>query len=182
MKIHKKIAIEKAVSKDKTRSAICEPYLDVSDKNNPVMVATNGWIMSVVPVEVQDDDESGYVSKEALAAARKSAVMDECEIRLNGKAEIPSSGMVMGREGLAGESRYPNWRQVMPDYDEKDKGFTVIALNAKMLLDLALSMGHEWVKLVIKDSNSPIGVSPSPTDRSYVPTNAKGVIMPIYLK
>ena len=58
--------IESAVDSKEMRLHLTEPFLDVENKR---LVATNGKILTAIKVEVQPEDVSGYISKDALEAS-----------------------------------------------------------------------------------------------------------------
>ena len=151
MKIHKDCKIELAASKDETRFAITEPYLDMV--NEPVMVATNGMMMAIIPVEVNEHDKQGYVTGESLKAMRK--VKFNPEVTCNGQLSV-KDGPSFPRPD---NGQYPNWRQVVPAKDREVK-FSV-GLNARALWELAQAMGCDAVSLEFSDSGDAIVVKPS---------------------
>ena len=80
--------IESAVDSKEMRLHLTEPFLDVENKR---LVATDGKILTAIKVEVEPDDVSGYISKDALVAARKIAKKykeETIEIRANGSLEL----------------------------------------------------------------------------------------------
>jgi len=183
MKIHKDCKIELAASKDASRPAIAEPFLDIKDGAG-VVVATNGRAMAIVPVEVTEKDASGYLSADCLKAARKLTKQDVI-LEANGVVTM-ANGATMPREGLARNEKFPNWRQVMPS----DEGYDVcVALDAKMLWELAQAMGTQGVLLSFQttDASKPIVVGPHTCGRfdgqiKYACEGAKGVLMPVQQK
>lgn len=180
MKIHKDCKIELAASKDATRPAIAEPFLDIKGGAG-VVVATNGRAMAIVPVEVTEKDASGYLSGDCLKAARKFTKQD---VILEASGVVTMlNGATMPREGLARNEKFPNWRQVMPSADGYN--FTV-AIDAKLLWELAQAMGTQGVLLNLQtaDANKPILVGPHKCGRfdnqiKYACEGAKGVLMPV---
>ncbi len=182
MKIHKDCKLELAASKDASRHAIAEPFLDIKDGKGQ-LIATDGRIMAIVPVEIDPDDTQGYLSSDVLKMARKLAKRsDTCTVNLNSVARL-SADTQMPREGGAKDSdgripNYPNWRQVMPDVDREIK-FS-ISIDANRLWLLAQAMGTQAVTLQFKDAESIIAVLP--TNAPYLNRcsnlDARGVIIP----
>lgn len=66
MKLSKQNLIERAANTDRSRLHITAPCLK-GDK----LIATTGRVLMVLPVEREPQDVDGYISPEALAAARK---------------------------------------------------------------------------------------------------------------
>lgn len=84
MKIHKNIKIEEACSEDANRTALLAPYLAVEHKR---LVASDGRIMAVIPVQPGDGDISGHIPIDAIVAARKAS------------GEIHANGLVAVQDG-----------------------------------------------------------------------------------
>ena len=169
--------IESAVDPKGMREQLSEPYLDVENKR---LVATDGKILTAIKVEVEPDDVSGYISKDALEAARKIARKDRedtIEIRANGSLEL-KNGDKLNRPDLG----------TFPDIDnilnmlETDPAKTIrLGINAKLLLDLAKSLANATqvviLDFVIDDNNavtSAINVSVAKQG-----SDDKAVIMPV---
>jgi DNA polymerase III sliding clamp (beta) subunit (PCNA family) len=179
MKIHAKIKIEAACEDEKgTRDVLKNPYLEVHrDGERANLVATNGKILAVIPVEPEPGDTSGHVPVDALKTARKGAKGD-VSIGCNGAVTLPG-GVTMLRPD---EGEYPEWRQVLPDQNRELK--IRIGLNISLLKDLADAMGTEGLILEIADADQPVTVRPTGTGdygNSNRPANpdAYGVIMPM---
>jgi hypothetical protein len=177
MKIHKDCKIELAASKDASRYSITEPYLDMIKE--PVMVATNGAIIAVVPVETEEGDASGFVTAEALKAERKAKLGMIC----NGELKV-AAGPTFPRPDLG---QYPNWRQVIPAKD-RESTFKV-GLNVKMLWELCQAIGCETAQLEFANAEDGIIVKPTSVgDRNTMHPSkpaanpdSYGVIMPTRL-
>ncbi len=168
MKLHKDCKIELAASKDASRRVITEPYLDMSQ--DPVLVATNGAAIAVIPVEVCAEDVPGHVGVDALKLMRKSkrdqAVLTKDWIEVEGVGKIL-------RSDLGG---FVNWRAVAPDKD-REATFSV-GLNIKMLWELCQAIGCETARLEFKSNLDAIVVKPI---RDCANKKAYGVIMPTRL-
>ena len=179
MKIHPKIKIESACEpKNGTRDVLRNPYLEVdADGKRANLVATNGKILAVIPVEPEPGDTSGHVPVDALKTARKGAKGD-VSIGCNGAVELPG-GLSIPRPD---EGEFPKWRQVLPDPCRSLK--VTIALDIVMLKNLADAMGTVGLILEIADADQPVMVRPTETG-DYVNLNrpanpdAYGVIMPM---
>ncbi len=123
MKLDKKYKIEKVVGDDWTRDKIRCPFISKVDEKD-VLIATNGKVMAVVPVEL-DNGETGKVSVDEIVAQRKGIV-----------AVFPRP------EGELLE----NPTRVIPPKDEK---VLSVCLDIKMLKDLADALGTNTLRLQI---------------------------------
>ena len=169
--------IESAVDSKEMRLHLTEPFLDVENKR---LVATDGKILTAIKVEVEPDDVSGYISKDALVAARKIAKKYEeetIEIRANGSLEL-KNGDKFNRPDLG---TFPNVDNILNNL-ETDPAKTIrLGINAKLLLDLAKSLANATqevvLDLVVDENNavsSAINVSVAKQG-----SEDKAVIMPI---
>lgn len=118
--------IEKSAAKKDIRENLNYVYLD---RDNDRLLATDGHILAVVPAQCADDDVSGYVSVDAIKAARKANKHD-ATIKANGSLAVVN-GPTFDRPdpGLP----FPDIDRVIPEVT----GDPDIALNAKLLLQLA---------------------------------------------
>lgn len=175
MKTIKACKIELAASQDDSRAAIGEPYLEIKDGKG-TLVATDGRILALLPVEIDEKDVSGYVTADALKAARKGMLQSmDCTADTLAVHAGPSFPRPT-------EHTFLNWRQVVPA--EYEKPLVTIALDAKLLWLLAQAMGTQGVKIVIQANDKPFLVYPQSCGQfSTAPKpacgEARGVIMPI---
>lgn len=170
MKINIQCKVEKAISKNQTRHAITAPWLTADGK----VIATDGKILAVIPCEVNEGDEPGYIPTDALKASRKGRgatgemvlTRAECQV-LNG-ATYPADN----------ERTAPDWTVVIPSGDRPIK--IRVAFDPERLAALAEAMGAGAVILEIEDETSPITVRPASKGYGDVPAEpgAFGVIMP----
>lgn len=175
MKIHKECQIEKCASKEKNRVSLQHAYLKGSQ-----LIATNGKAMVQLPVELQEHDVDGYVSTEALKAARKAAGrLDQASLQANGALTLPSGQSFPRPTEASVGYPYPNCDPVWNPVWGRDYKWRV-ALDAGMLLEIAQAMGTEGVILEITGENEPIRVRPTSTRTcSVAEPKAKGILMPI---
>lgn len=176
MKIPKSALIEFACSKNAARIAITHPYLDTSDPAKPVLVATSGVILAVVPVEATPG-EAGYVSTVALKADRK--LKTELGITRQGTAFLLGNGAVLPAE-TAADSKFPNWEQVVPNFDPATS--RKITFNPTLLLNLAKAIGSpEGVTLEFDVEAQVFTVTPAGIHHLKMPhiEGAYGVLMGI---
>lgn len=132
MKIDRRLRPERVVSTDDTRYQIEDPYLDVEHK---VLVATNGWALVALPVEVTEGEASRYVSTDLLDVARRFTADEEIEIL----------GDQVGPDGPSWptdqDRKFPAWRQVVPTKKPGDPGTVTVGLDATQLRAIALALG-----------------------------------------
>lgn len=132
MKIQKTYKLEKVVSKDPSRAALQQVLVDEKDG---VAVATNGKVIAIVPVVLENDrfvNGVRLLPTEAVTKARKIAKKNDlARIGLNGGAVLDD-----GTEIPTVDHAFPNWRNILPKDANLDGGFSV-ALDAKLLHDLA---------------------------------------------
>lgn len=184
MKIHKLALIEKACSTDKDRPALFFPYIDTSESGKPVVVATNGKIMAIVPAVAQES-EAGRLSVAPLKLARKQGPQDCADIEVDPvtRAHKLLNGNVLPREDEADGANYPNWRGVLPSPHRVI--IARIALNPALLLNLAQAMAAgESVVLEIEGADKPVTVRPGYSGTTRKPVaphipDAFGLIMPM---
>jgi hypothetical protein len=136
MKIDTKYETERLVSKDPTHLHLQNLHYDLQKQR---LVVTNGHALAMVPVTPDEGDASGWVSIDALKAARKAAGgRSEAEIHANGSLAI-SDGVTFPRPNV--ETAFPPYEQVVPDYRQGSPGTVTIGLNAALLLELAKALG-----------------------------------------
>lgn len=170
---------EKCADPKGGRPNLREPWLDV-DKER--LVATNGHVMVVIPVEVDENDVTGHVPMDAVKAARKVTKHDP-ELYMEAK----HANAYGGRYPRGDLGKYPDVDQIIEPLP-KGEGEADIVLDAKMLYDLAQALmtckttESARVRLYFKrdekgdvDKTSAIRVEPMGPN---VAAGAFGVIMP----
>lgn len=167
MQIARKYKIEKCVSTDPSRTNLQNIYI-----SRRHAMATNGRYLAIVPVVLQEDDEIGMVSPEALKHARKVSAkgLNTVQIVLNGAQVLPD-GTIMNRPE---EENPPHTLHILRQAfsDRKYR----IGINAAYLKDLADALGNEELILEVGDPNSAILVRPIHGEPGTV-----GLVMPIRL-
>lgn len=184
MKLHKEILIEKACSGDASRPVLHAVYLQKQENGQARLLATNGRIAAIVPVVVDESDSAGYISHDALKAARKAAPRSaECFFTANGVCKMPD-GQEFSRPT---PGNYPNVDAVIP----KDETKFSVSLDPALLLAVAQAIGAErGVTLEIsgegravrvRPMNNPRAETPKGANVGYAPacSDALGLIMPI---
>ena len=171
MKISKNCKIELVASKDATRFALVNPYLDGNQ-----LVATDGKRLVAIPVELDEHDTNGPVECEVLKQSRKTAKkVDKISIQANGcyKVATDLGEVTMPRKQLF--SNFPNWKQILPKY-ENDQ-IVEICFDAKYLYEVSQAIGAKGnhVKLrFVKNNLGPIQVIGSGS-----PDGTIAVLMPV---
>jgi hypothetical protein len=118
MQIKTRFKLEAVTTDDKTRAPLSAPYLH-GDK----LVATDGCALVAVKVQRDEGDADGYISVEAMEAARRwgsakktggtyveapaDALRVPCE---SGKCTLPRP--VLGT--------FPNWEQIVPGAERRE--------------------------------------------------------------
>jgi len=182
MKLNKANKLSKVVAKEATRYAIRGAKLDKADDGKPVLVATDGRRLAVVPVEDAEDDHEAVLPLDALKAAEKGSKRFPATVSVNGTVRVQADRVnpaVAEFQPEDPESRFPDWRQVVP---EKGKGTVRLTVNAKMLHELASALGSDSVTLELVpgddgEVSDPIRAEPA-GEREGQP-GSFGVIMPI---
>jgi hypothetical protein len=146
MRLNKIYEIERAASKDLTRQHLCHCYLDVEKKR---LVATDGHMLVSVPVTDLDkspgpcpQDESGFVPTDVIKQARKltpKTFGGDTIVSANGE-HVFIGGATAPRPSQK-DCHFPPYEQVIPDYREGTPGTVTVALDAKLLLELAKAIG-----------------------------------------
>lgn len=172
--------IERVTSKDKARPALTHAYLNTE---RGTLEATNSYAAVVVPVEIEEGDESGLIPAEALKAQRKASKYTEASLSVNGNVSLATpEGEQSWKKG---EGQFANLHQLTPTEWSNFR----IALNPKFLLELAQALGDpesvtlEFVRQTDKDEGEDVGSFPSPLRpmRVTVPRggDSYGILMPI---
>ena len=169
MKVSQRYKIESACSPDKLRlgGVLTRIALDCSTAL-PVLVATDGHILAVVPAEACKE-EAGFVTAESLKAARKATPKkaETMELLCNGSLAVPNGpSFPRPNDGLT----FPRWQAVIPT----EAPVLTVAFDVALLVRLAEAIGSDKVVLEISNPNHAIRVRPYMND-----TEAYGVMMPL---
>lgn len=129
-------------------------YLDVARKR---VVATNGRSLAVIPVEVDDHDVSGEISKAAIVAARKLARRaDESVIQANGSFVLADGSSLPRAE-------HPRHAPDADSVTPKGAASFTICLDAHLLKSLSDALGAEsgdGIRIEFHGDDGPMVVSP----------------------
>jgi hypothetical protein len=149
VKIAKHYKPELVASKDEERFNLLDPYLDVEAER---MVATDGHRLVAVPVEIEEGDVSGYVSRDLLKVGRRKAGKLEPSIQIINRIDLLPHEIEW--PCLQGRT-FPAWRGVLPPYHEGDEGTVTIGLNSKLLKGIADALGSEGLVALTVKLDSP---------------------------
>lgn len=169
----RKFKIEKAASKNTLRTVIEQPYLDVDAK---VLVATDSFMLAVVPVEVEEGDTSGPVPVQAITEARRRSTKDNPQgIALNGRAEV-DSGEVSFKRPTLGQQQFPAWAKIA----DENRGTPIAEFGVSpfLLARLAEAIGvgkNEAVKISVYGPLTALGVE-------TMDKKGRGILMPVRLR
>lgn len=154
MKINPACKLETVCSKDPFRYVLAEPYLDLKDKGDPKVVATNGVSLVVMPVTVHDDETEGVIPIPALKLSRtlgRKSGNEGTIWAINGTAKCVND-QTFPRADVV----YPNWREVLPE--KRSEGIR-FSLDARELLKIADALGTPTVTLVLRRDDPSLGVA-----------------------
>lgn len=171
MRLSREYKIEKVASKDLTRQHICHPHLDTEKKH---IAASNGFVLALVPVEVEPSDQGGAIPSDACKAARGAK-----HIRADRDLAVCEDVRYVRPGGV----QFPPIDQMIPAFKAGDGGTVTFTITPRLLMELAAAIGQGgkrgMVSLTVKLPEGgqpmldPILVKPSdPSDP------AMGVLMP----
>ncbi len=182
MKLSKNVRPEMCVSKDSSRQHLAHTYLHADDG---VLVSTDGHRLLVVPVEVEEHDAPGFVSADAIKAARKAAPKKDKLGKPNDSFHLQCNGACVTPEGTsyprpAKDETPPPYMAVVTSFTSEDS-FTV-GINAKYLLEAAKAIGSAdgHIRLTIKHDSD--GLHPLRVDPATPVADGMGafcIVMPI---
>lgn len=188
IKLHTRV--EEAAAKDEPKALHGVYY----DADNKVVVATNGYILAIVPVDADDNDQSGIIPYDVVkesqkAAGRKNPAVFDMSEAGNGTVSFPGKvGKVICDTQ---DGTFPKYQQIVPeekhDYtetvpDRKEReqlGTVTITFNVNLLADLAKAMGVKGqihMTIDLGDVNRPFLVKPGMGANE---PRAIGAIMPM---
>lgn len=167
MKVTKENKIEKCVADDRHNPKLQNVWLNV-DGDNSTLIATNGRIMAKIPVTVEEGDVSGFITGDALQAARKLAKNGRtAQIHANGALAV-ANGPTFARP----DGEYIQWDHVWPKGEAKFK----FSINVKNLVRVADALGEENIELEFVDDKLALRVNP------YSGKTGAALIMPLIAK
>ena len=113
--------VELCTAKGNVRYYLNYPYLDLSDKKKPMLVATNGHVLAAAPVLIGSKVKEGPLPLAALKAARAvRSKQPQIGHRLYLEGAMVGTGDVMYKRP-DGDFKFPDWRKVFvpPETDRK---------------------------------------------------------------
>lgn len=171
MKIQKNRKVEKVCSTDKTKMTLNHMYLKIVNKEQAVLIATDGVMLVHVPVAPEGHDREGLVPPEALKYARRVQETDEQDnltIDVSDKVTVKTSDISASYERMS-HLTFPTTTQVFPKHEPR----AFISFSVERLRAIADAMGTDQVFLEIRETDSPIVIRPD--DQS----DMVGVLMPM---
>jgi hypothetical protein len=161
--------IEAVCSKKDHRAFLNHVHLDRNDYGQSRLVATDGHILAVKPVQVDDGDTSGAIPAEALKRTRELCKnVDVSFMQVNGacktidKAEFPRPECTM-----------PNYRKVAKSFKYAGRSIILDAKQLKQLADALNDDGSARIEIMLNvDESGPNLVKP-------YRGNGYGLVMPI---
>jgi len=158
MKLEKKYQLNKAIEKKGSRF-ILEHIKVEKDK----LIATNGHILAVVPVTLDEIDKEGFILPKQIEKANKNGGY----LGLHAESIVFSDGSTEPRPKDVGT--FPAYENVIPKNPPK----ITVALNPTLLLDLAKALDSQ--DMVILEISEPFNAILVKTKNP----EEIGVIMPI---
>ena len=148
--------IENATSKnDVARPYLRHVYLDTAEQH---LIATDGHILASIPVQTDPGDTAGFITVDAIKAARKAKTV----IRANDTLAV-ENGPTFPRPTAENEGDFPDYKKVIPEPSPFD--FT-IGIDAELLLRLAQAICANPKKPIVrlrfrnaKDENGGYGIA-----------------------
>jgi hypothetical protein len=144
--------IEQCVARESTRWATNHVYLDVTDDPRVGhLVATEGRILCAIPVELDDADTPGLVSRQAIRLAREQSRGGKVRIMCGKRLELDDRTTLVRPEG-----KFPPWRDVIPD----GVAAVVLTLDAELLGKIAKGAKARKVQLSVIAPHTTLRVTP----------------------
>lgn len=187
MQIDKGFEIELAAAQDDTRPVLNHVQI-TRYKGQPVAVAGDGFILAVVPIELDDEDVTGLVSVSAFRKARRAP-------KPNGKITMTLTStewvVLTDRSLVTRRNPYSNARVSFPDYvravneafdkykiaEAEKKGTAQIAFNPKNMRLMQKVLNIDCVQLSMTASDAAIFVTDKFLGDKLEPPF--GVVMPM---
>ena len=131
--------VEGVVSDEVTRFSLTEIRYDVEGKR---VIASDGKMAVVVPVEPEEGDATGMVNPDVFRRARKIAgKRGTPRVTLNGNATF-TNGETCPRSSLEPETRFPDIDAVTQSAIEAGEKPSAVCLDAELLITLAKAVGN----------------------------------------
>jgi len=184
--LDKSYELWKAVYKDDHNGTLQHVSVERLDETSGLAIAADGWMLAVVPVELDEDDVPGLVHWTILAGARKHQgaagkrdpwlvlMLDDSTVSYPDGARMPRTPCV--RE-------FPNWRGILEQVSTGEALAlqSALGLNPALLAALGCALGLPEGPLLLAPStpSGPILVETERADDNGNPTPPYGLLMPM---
>jgi hypothetical protein len=168
--------LEKILCKDDSRPILTHVFLDVDRR---VVEATDSYRLVSIPVDVDDHDVTGLIPRDAFLALQKAHAKHRGghdtapALYCNGSCRLEAAGTVQ-EWPTRPDGQFPDVAKLMPG-PSQESAFR-IAINARMLADLAAGMGTgDEVELSFL---LPTGVAGDEGGRDgWIPNNLRPIVV-----
>lgn len=173
------VRIHRATARgDKGDDATDHVHLSINADGEAALVATNGKIAVVVPVEPDEKDRHGPIPKAAIVAAASSAPKGAlAELRCGSRIGVPAADQTHGRPTVTGQ--FPDWKPVVPEAGRPRE--QCVMIDVEQLAVAAQAMGASCLRLRIAACKA--GEKPKPIRLEAIGNcahpEAYGVLMPL---
>jgi DNA polymerase III sliding clamp (beta) subunit (PCNA family) len=155
MKVDKSTKVFKSCDKAGNRPVLSGCYLTKDINNRSILVAEDGYKLAVVHVtECGSDTHESIIPLEAVKLATKD---NKTFVAINGNVQV----MSLGKDTITTfdkiEGTFPNYSLLHPQPSTAEYR---IGLDAKLLYELAESLGTDKVIMTFHGAASPIGIKP----------------------
>lgn len=183
MRYSKTCRIDDCISRDAARPHLAHAYLDVEKKH---LVATNGYVLAVLPVEVGLGDVTGVIPKDVFKAIHAFWRASPETPTINAGANYLEFGSMKIERPKADVEHILSGdgvERVFPRYSVGDNSTVSVAFNIDLLVACARAIGKKNIRLTIKAKNSsfldPVLVAPNETTDPY--QGPRALLMPTSL-
>lgn len=107
-------------------------YLDVNNPSSPVLVSTDGRMLTVIPVVADEGDTSGAIPTRAIEAARCLSENGQMVLRAHSHIKPPEPLVILDRPAMT----FPKWREAIPKL-----GSTTLVFDLWRLVAIAKALG-----------------------------------------
>ncbi len=185
MKLDPAFKIEKACSADRTRPVLTCAYLDVENRK---VVATDSYVLAVLPCEIEEGDTAGLIPSAAFPALRKASKHEGGTLAANGSARVVDPFEQTSQDFPRPDGQYPDWQRLcaLPEPSADDGGANAtmgplaeFGINVAELAKLAAALGSDTVRIKVFSPLKPLHVSPVGSGSR---PDAFGIAMPFNLR
>lgn len=145
-------ALLKVISKDTTRPILCNAYVGTWN-DTPVLVATDGYKLSVSYVEGADELVGKLIRRDALERWYKLATGKD---RLTGDELVRVSSDDYAQHGSYESGQYPDWASLIPLGEPS--GQDTMAFNAEYFKIIQDLDGDDSLRVTLYGALSPMVV------------------------